>query len=59
MYIFIDFIYYTAQTQTNVQEDMKGNTCTNDRRSFFNFNVKLIFFIYAAIVLMTILFAVI
>ena len=59
IYIFIGFICYTVQIQTSVPEDMKGNTCTNDRQSFLNMNVKFIFYIFAAIVLMTFLFVVI
>ena len=58
-YIIIGFIYYTVQIQTSVPEDMEGNTCTNDRQSFLNMNVKFIFYIFAAIVLMTFLFVVI
>ena len=58
-YISICFICYTVQIQTSVPEDMKGNTCTNDRQSFINMNMKFIFDIFVAIVLMTFLFAVI
>ena len=58
-YILIGFIYYTVQIQTSVPEDMEGNTRTNDRQSFLNMNVKFIFYIFAAIVLMTFLFVVI
>ena len=58
-YIFICFICYTVQIQTSVPEDMEGNTCTTDRQSFINMNMKFIFYIFVAIVLMTFLFAVI